>query len=296
MLEKKQQTGNIEQIDFAPSMPYELDLEIFSFSNLKERDYRKKRQLTHRYTFNMLICVTQGTCTHTIDFKPIHAQAGSLLFLRSSQAHNFGTNDDWEGWLLLFKPEFLLPLQTTALDLSDTYENLPACLQLENNDCQKIIDLMIQMKQDVMINALSKNMNALLRYQFYTLLLRLSIFHNRYATPTKFNTNASQRFKEFQRLVEKNFIEHHQVAHYAKQLKCSEKSLMRATMEIIGKNPKAFITSRIILEAKRLLAHTDLTIASIAENLGFKEPTNFIKCFKRETCITPKEFQLQYTK
>jgi AraC-like DNA-binding protein len=64
-------------------------------------------------------------------------------------------------------------------------------------------------------------------------------------------------------------------------------------MEAAGTNAKAFIASRISLEAKRLLVHTDVSVTLIAESLGFSEATNFIKFFKRETGCTPAEFRQQ---
>jgi AraC-like DNA-binding protein len=95
----------------------------------------------------------------------------------------------------------------------------------------------------------------------------------------------------FQRLVERSFWKRHRVVEYADLLGCSEKSLTRAAMEVAGVKAKAFITSRINLEAKRLLAHTALSIALIGERLGFPDPTNFVKFFKREVGCTPGEFR-----
>jgi AraC-like DNA-binding protein len=62
-------------------------------------------------------------------------------------------------------------------------------------------------------------------------------------------------------------------------------------VEGAGVNAKSFIASRINLEAKRLLAHTVLPIAVIGEQLGFQEPTNFVKFFKREAGCTPGQFR-----
>jgi AraC-like DNA-binding protein len=45
------------------------------------------------------------------------------------------------------------------------------------------------------------------------------------------------------------------------------------------------------LEAKRLLAYTTLPIALIGDRLGFDDPTNFVKFFKREAGCTPGEFR-----
>jgi AraC-like DNA-binding protein len=84
-----------------------------------------------------------------------------------------------------------------------------------------------------------------------------------------------QRFKRFRQTVEQCFANWHQVADYANQLGCTEKTLTRAAMAATGMSAKVFIASRINLEAKRLLAHTDLPVALIADKLGFDEATNF---------------------
>lgn len=134
-------------------------------------------------------------------------------------------------------------------------------------------------------------MHALLRYQLYALLSRLSIFHDRQEARVETSSRVLQRFKRFQQLVEKHFAKWRRVAEYAEQLGCTEKSLTRATMVAAGMSAKAFISSRINLEAKRLLVHTDSSVTLIAESLGFEEATNFIKFFKRETGCTPAEFR-----
>jgi hypothetical protein len=46
-----------------------------------------------------------------------------------------------------------------------------------------------------------------------------------------------------------------------------------------------------VLEAKRLLVHSQLPIASINHQLGFDEATNFFKYFKRDTGTTPNVFR-----
>lgn len=83
------------------------------------------------------------------------------------------------------------------------------------------------------------------------------------------------------------------IASYADALGCTEKSLTRAAREASGQNAKAVIAARIVLEAKRLLAHADRPIYLIAEGLGFAEATNFAKFFRRETGLTPAGFRAE---
>ena len=50
----------------------------------------------------------------------------------------------------------------------------------------------------------------------------------------------------------------------------------------------------MILEAKRLFAHTLQPVSSVSRNLGFDEPTNLVKFFRSETALTPGTFRRQH--
>lgn len=60
----------------------------------------------------------------------------------------------------------------------------------------------------------------------------------------------------FKDVLEKNFKNQKQVTYYAKEMLISEKRLNQATSKLFGKTPKEIIDDRIMLEAKRILAHT----------------------------------------
>ncbi|HTN39338.1 MAG TPA: helix-turn-helix domain-containing protein, partial [Arachidicoccus sp.] len=51
------------------------------------------------------------------------------------------------------------------------------------------------------------------------------------------------------------------------------------------------IHERLVLEARRLLFHTDNTLKEIAFDLGFAEASYFNRFFKRETGITPAAYR-----
>ena len=95
----------------------------------------------------------------------------------------------------------------------------------------------------------------------------------------------------FNELIDKHFLTIKSVKEYADMIHVSEKKLSNTTSVILGKSPKEIINERVILEAKRLLVHTNQSIKEIAFHLGFGETTNFIKYFKLQTGNTPTEFR-----
>nr|WP_205502360.1 helix-turn-helix domain-containing protein [Rufibacter sp. SYSU D00308] len=95
----------------------------------------------------------------------------------------------------------------------------------------------------------------------------------------------------FKDLVDAHFRQLKLVSSYAGELSVTEKRLNQATSRVLGKSPKNVIDARVMLEAKRLLAHTSESIKEIGFELGFDEPTNFIKFFRRHHGTTPVEFR-----
>jgi AraC-like DNA-binding protein len=59
----------------------------------------------------------------------------------------------------------------------------------------------------------------------------------------------------------------------------------------MGISCKQFIINRLILEAKRLLLYSEISISTIADDLGFTDPSYFIRLFKKETGISPLTFR-----
>ena len=291
-------TGNkakLDQLEYRPR-GRELDVEVFLFSDLRRRVTSEQILALYHYSFHTLVCVTEGAVTQLVDFQPVACSAGSLLVLRPGQVHSFGSDEGWDGWMVLFRAEFLPSEMQTTADLLPALglDRLPDHLSLSSADFETVREAITRMRRDAASDASSKDIHALLRYQLCALLLRLTIVQDRHAGSAMTPSPGVQRFARFRKLVEQNHAGWHQVSDYAAALGCTEKSLTRAALEATGRSAKTVITARIALEAKRLLAHTDKPIYLIAEGLGFEEATNFAKFFKRETGSTPIGFRQQF--
>lgn len=297
MCAMKNRNSDIQRVGYRPSGGYQLDLEVFSIEELRRRVEIDKLSEPQRIEFYQLICVSDGACVHTVDFKPVQCGPGTLLMLRPAQAQQFDTESNWNGWIVIFRPEFLLPLRTDGvrsdMEMTVDLEALPNALQLTGDEAQALDTAITQMHRDTTLHA-SADLHNLLRHQLYALLLRLKILHGEQEARKGASSSTLLRFKRFQLLVERNFSQWHQVAEYADVIGCSEKSLNRAVFDTVGMTAKVFIVARVNLEAKRLLAHTAMPIGVISDHVGFDEATNFVKFFKREVGCSPGEFRRQY--
>ena len=101
------------------------------------------------------------------------------------------------------------------------------------------------------------------------------------------------RIAEVGLILEEHFAKHHQVVHYTHLLGSSEKTLSRNCQMIAGTSAMYLISYKVILQGRRLLTHTHLPIATIADTLGYDEATNFVKYFRREVGHSPGSFRQQ---
>lgn len=96
---------------------------------------------------------------------------------------------------------------------------------------------------------------------------------------------------EFQKLLEENFAQEKSVNFYAEKLCLNTDTFSKKIKSQLGKTPSAFIQERIILESKKLLHLTRLSIKEIASQLNFQDEHYFSRYFKKNVGVSPSEFR-----
>lgn len=99
--------------------------------------------------------------------------------------------------------------------------------------------------------------------------------------------------QKFKALIDQHFLEHWQVSDYARALTISPTHLSRLTRATTGGSAMRLIEARIMREARRNLAYTNLSISTIAYTLGYSDPAYFSRVFTRDAGVSPKAFRAQ---
>jgi AraC-like DNA-binding protein len=286
----------LERIAYAPPADYAFDIEIIAMRDLRARAPAADLRRPHRIEFHELIFVTRGDCTHVVDFEPIHCRPGTALLLQPSQVEQFDVEAPWDGWLVLFRPEQLFASQgkTRKPGLIEAVAELPVRLMFGGDEAQVLRQSIAQMHLDGRLQAGKPEAEALLLHQLCAVLLRLVLAQRQQCGDNNAAPSELDRFRRFRLLVDQSFARWHTLAQYADVIGCTGRTLTRATMSVAGVSAKAYVAARISLEAKRLLAHTGMPVASIADELGFDDSSNFTKFFRREAGCTPIEFRSGY--
>jgi AraC family transcriptional regulator, transcriptional activator of pobA len=110
------------------------------------------------------------------------------------------------------------------------------------------------------------------------------------------NSGDKLLLKEFQAKINECFRELHEVADYASLFHISASHFSEMVKMQSGKPAIKHIHERIVLEARRLLFHTNNSLKEIASDLGFSDGSYFNRFFKRETGVTPVEYRVNIRK
>lgn len=100
----------------------------------------------------------------------------------------------------------------------------------------------------------------------------------------------------FSQLVERHYAHHHTVAEYAKLLHITPKALNKRITRDHNLRPNDIIKNRIVLEVKRLLVHTTMSIKEISHELGYDDTSYFTRFFTKQVLLSPQSFRTQYLK
>jgi AraC-like DNA-binding protein len=245
----------------------------------------------HRIDFHVVMLFTDGPVRHMVDFAEYRAEAGDLLWIRPGQVHRFAQGSEYRGTVLTMQPGFL-PRATVEATGLYRYD-LPPLLRPGPEQLSALRAALEQLRreyEDTETLPLSLH-TAVLRHNLTAFLLRLA--HLAASSAEAARRPADSTFTLFRDAVEKGFATQHSVSAYADALGYSRRTLVRAVRAATGETPKGFIDKRVVLEAKRLLAHTDLPIGRVGAAVGFPDAANFSKFFQLHTGFTPVAFRAE---
>jgi len=253
----------------------------------------------HRTNFYHIFLFENCQPTHFVDFEPIKIEPYTLLFIDKDRVHQFDQLLKYDGFVLIFTDDFFSTTETDTkfLKSSILFNNLAnqATIKLTKTQFEKYTSIAQNITEELNFSS-DKSSEVLLKNLLHNFLL-LAEREKCKQGFTQLKKGADLDYTLlFRDLLENNYTKLKSVSDYVKLIFISEKRLAQATTKVLGKSPKQIINDRILLEAKRLLVHTHLSIKEIGLNLGFEDPAYFVRYFKKNTQTTPVEFRETYLK
>ncbi|MEB2776119.1 helix-turn-helix domain-containing protein [Algoriphagus sp. D3-2-R+10] len=249
-------------------------------------------QKPHKHDFFILVLFTQGRGNHLIDFNYYSVNPNSAFFLSPGQVHSWTLSKDTNGHILFFSSDFytsLFPL-TKLNSFSFFHSNLTSPkLELRPEEMNEMNFYMEKIESEVM-HPRWASLDLLKSFTDILLTNAHRIYMEKNPTPLHLELSSSQ-FQKLELLIDSNFSNNREVNFYTDRMNMTLKQLNSLIKKKVGKTISKLIQERVMLEAKRLLVHSDLTISAIAFRLKFDDPSYFSRFFKNNISLTPEEFR-----
>lgn len=287
----------IPNIKFESSSEKIEGIEIIALENLKKRignlDHNPEK--AHQVSFNVLVYYTEGKSKHFVDFVWHEVHENTLIHLTKGQINAFKFNNSLKGFLILFTDEYLKK-QLTRLPQNEIVRLFNS--QLFSPKIQIPISSNVSHYINLLYEEFYRDYNTFNKKRIcdslYTIIFSKLEELKQYQTFHIKQTDKLRLFLQFKGLVELHYAENRNADFYASKLNITYKHLNSICKDIINVTAKTFIDEFIILEAKRMLINSSVKSSELAFQLGFNEPTNFVKYFKKQTGLTPNSFKKSY--
>ncbi|GAC1371319.1 MAG: helix-turn-helix domain-containing protein [Hymenobacter sp.] len=242
----------------------------------------------HTHDFYMVMYVTHGTGTHTIDFTTYAVQPDRLFFLAPGQVHSWVLAGDVRGYVLFFEAEYFL----FRFPGNQLYEYL-----FFSNFYSPLLDVagaeqvLLPLVQGLAAEFELREAQWLEAGRSYLHLLLETAARRYHPTPTPEARRSAQQVRAFEHLVNQHFRTDKEVQAYAARLCLTANHLNVLCRQQLGKTASTLITERVVLEAKRLLVHSPQPVRQIGYALGFEDPSYFTRFFRKHTQQVPEVFR-----
>lgn len=252
-----------------------------------------KADVPHRHDYYTVILIEQAAGEHLVDYQTYTFQPLEVYFISPGQVHQVVARTKPRGWVFTFSRDFLVENNIpesfiTNINLFQPFGESPP-LKIDKVTFERLLDIIRQM-QECLPMELSYRSRAL------GALLQLFLIHCNNSSnlnPTHLDEENSGVciLRDFKHLVDARYHQWHKVNDYAAEVHLSPKYLSQTVKQFTGKSAKEFIQDRLVLEAKRLLLHTDLSVKEVAYKIGFEEPLHFSAFFKKKAGVSPSSFR-----
>lgn len=265
---------------------------LFHINRIEEYRNREFSPIPpHRKTVHDCMFLTNGYSLRTKGIDQYKFGENQFFFQPALQisSHEY-ISEDAEGFYMHFSQEIFHTLSFNYL------KNFPFLDFFENpiitipSEVQKTI-INIFERIETIYSDFSKSDLDLVSWYLMAMMTEVKKFVT--VEKSEKHNHAASIVKQYKNALTQHIHEKQTVKDYADFLNITPNHLNKCVKSILQKTAQELLKEMLIVEAKFLLRYSDLSISEISYNLCNQSPSNFIRFFKSQTGLTPKEFLSQ---
>lgn len=242
----------------------------------------------HQNDYYIFGLVENGTGCGFIDFKEPHVSSGEVFLIQPGQAHRLISPGNAEGWMLFADSGLLGSAEKCIFDDFSLFASSFVIDKRRQNELVQIASILAN-RMDCIPDRLAKATARRLSETFIGIVAEAVERIN--LQQTKHSRRHIEIVLSFRRLLAEHLATSRQPSYYASLLNISTVYLNEVVKGVTGMNATLYIKNEVVLQAKRLLVHTRLTVKEISGRLGIDDYAYFSRLFTQATGISPTLFR-----
>lgn len=284
----------IEQYHLHKQQPERLQFETFSMQEYLEK-YQEHTIKPHSHSYYQIIWFFKAGGQHHVDFNAYPIEANTIFFVAKDQIHYFDDFKNYEGLLIHFNERFLMQSDVDIFLKYKVFNNQGKPYSCITEETEALAKAYVGLIETELAQKGEFGHRQVVRYLLKALLILLERKHlENQDADIESASNYDKVYLHFRDLLETHYKEGLTVSQYAEKLNISSKTLTTVVKSVATKAPSAVISERLLLEAQRLLSFTNHQVNEIGYQLGFEDPSYFVKYFKRMTGQSPGDYRKAY--
>ncbi|BDS11115.1 helix-turn-helix domain-containing protein [Aureispira anguillae] len=268
-------------------------MEFKHYEIVRIKTSKEERNLDpHRHTYYELFLFFAGSGTHLIDFKEFNIQPPSIQLVAPHQLHQVKHSKDSQGYVIKIQPLLIAsnPLLSNFFNFIQYNQHFEVGVTINQEEAALLTNSYLFLESYKNTNSNDSLFAALSVLNLYISILKK---HQRIDSQSENNPN-NEHFNTFLTLAEKNYLIEKSADYYTQTMNISLNKLNAIVRERTGMSVKKFLINRVLLEAKRLIVHSEMSVKEIAYQLDFLEPAHFSNFFKKHLGGTPSKFRSEF--
>ena len=265
-----------------------------TFKLFHNRDKKELNFDYHHHDFNKIIILISGNAKYFVEGKIYDLKPWDILFINHNEIHKPIVDPDvfYERIVIWVKPKFEgknLQNESSLLKCFDIAKKSKYnLLRLNNSNIETLKNLVSQIVSTKENDDFGKDILN------YALFLQSMVLINRWFIESKKNRNAEgvTSYKIIEDIIEyinSNINSDLSIETLASRFNITRFSISRHFKNKTGNSLHNYIVKRRLIVAKELIGN-GYSMKTVAEKSGFKDYSTFVRAFKKEYKMSPREY------
>lgn len=248
----------------------------------------------HQHPLLYQLCwLERGDCEASLDGRLHRLRGPSLLLMPPGAMHGFRFDPAVQGLVVTVLAQHLHKLLGEEPNLLQRLMRAPAAQVMQDEEATPIGRAASGLQQEFHAVHQAWRGMAIDAELLKLLVASARTLPDPSGQPRLSGNRAQAHVQRYRGLIEREFRRQPTQGEFAEQLGITGTQLNRVCQQVLGCSALDLLQARLLLEAQRELAYTNMSIKQIAHGLGFTDAAYFTRFYQRRTGLAPTAWRIR---